>query len=249
MKCISCGAEIASDQLNCPYCNAVNENALKYGKELQQYDKQYEAERDELIQTGTSKVLKRITVGLGLSFLLIVLLFGAYTAFYEYRFGEHSTYQVTGARYAKNLELMDTYMENKQYMRAYALAVATDPTNEAFTYYPKYKKELDAIYNYIFLFQAVERSMEEMDNGDNYKGLQSLDLISFSIFYECEDSAVKAELEAETDQYLKNYYQLTEEEIAALKTEVAESYDDFTIDGSSDIEGITKERMVAYFGK
>lgn len=51
----------------------------------------------------------------------------------------------------------------------------------------------------------------------------------------------------EVDGYLKNYYRLTDEEIERLKA--LGTGEQFTLDGSADIEGITKERMEEYFGK
>ena len=73
MKCTNCGADFASDQLRCPYCGTVNEHALKLAKELQAYDAAYEKKRDELLESGTSQVLRHLTFGLGIVFLAIAI--------------------------------------------------------------------------------------------------------------------------------------------------------------------------------
>lgn len=247
MKCTNCGSDFASDQLKCPYCGTVNEHALKLAKELQGYDAEYEKKRDDLLKNGTTQVLKRITAGLGITFLIITLLFGGYVLFFQYRFSEHSTYEVTGSRLTKNKELIARYLEEEKYVRAYITAAKTDPTGEHFEYYPEYADDLTTIYNYSIVLVDVMQSMDKMDDGDNYPGLRSTDLISVDIFYHSADSAVKKELEREIDSYLKNYYRLTKDEIEALKA--LEPGEQFTLDGNADIEAVTKQRMVEYFGK
>lgn len=246
MKCTNCGADFASDQLRCPYCGTVNEHALKLAKELQTYDAAYEKKRDELLENGTNQVLRHLTFGLGIVFLAIVLVSFGCVAFFQYRFSDKSSYQVTGARLAQNKETIGRYLDEGQYIRAYLLASSTDPTGERFQNYPEYAVELYDIYNYSLVLMGVLQSMDSMDEGNNYASLQDTDVISFQIFYGSEsNSAVKEELTREVDGFLKNYYRLTEEEIEALKT--LEAGKQFTLEGSADIEGITKKRMEAYF--
>ena len=246
MKCTNCGADFASDQLRCPYCGTVNEHALKLAKELQVYDAAYEKKRDELLESGTSQVLRHLTFGMGIVFLMIALISFGCIAFFQYRFSGKSSYEVTGARLADNKEMIARYLDEGQYIRAYLLASTTDPTGERFQNYPEYAAELYDIYNYSLVLVEVLQSMDSMDEGDNYASLQSTSVISFQIFYSSEgDSAVKEELTREVDGFLKNYYRLTEEEIETLKT--LESGKQFTLEGSADIEGVTKRRMEAYF--
>lgn len=248
MKCTNCGSDFASDQLRCPYCGTVNETALKLAKELQTYDAAYEQKREELLKTGTNQVLRHLTVRLGIVFLAIVFFSFGFIAFYQYRFGVRSPYQVTGARLKKNTELVSRYMDEKQYIRAYLLASRTDPTGELFENYPEYAQDLTDIYTYCLVLVSVLQSMDSMDEGNNYASLGDIELTTIQIFYGNEGGGeVKQDLIREIDGYLKNYYRLTDEEIERLKAlEIGEQ---FTLDGSADVEGITKERMEAYFGK
>ncbi len=248
MKCTNCGSDFASDQLKCPYCGTVNEHALKLAKELQTYDAAYEQKRDELLETGTGQVLEHLTVRLGIVFLAIVLFSFGFISFYKYRFGVRSSYQVTGARLEKNREQLARYMDEKQYIRAYLLASRTDPTGELFKNYPKYAEDLTDIYTYSLVLVGVLQSMEAMDEGNNYASLRDTDLTTLQIFYHSDDkSEVRQDLIREVDGYLKNYYRLTDEEIETLKG--LEYGDQFILDGSIDVERVTKERMEAYFGK
>lgn len=248
MKCTNCGAEFASDQLRCPYCGTVNESALKLAKELQSYDAAYERKRDELLETGTNQVLKHLTIKLGIVFLAIILFSFGFIAFYQYRFGLRSGYQVKGPRLEKNKKQIERYLDEKQYIRAYLLASRTDPTGELFQNYPEYQKELTDIYSYSLFLTSVLHSMESMDEGDNYRSLQDTDVDLVRIFYHYGDEgAVKQDLIREVDGYLKNYYRLTEEEIETLKG--LEYGEQFVLDGSINVEAVTKERMEEYFGK
>lgn len=101
MKCTNCGADYAGDQLKCPYCGTVNEQALKLAKEVQTYDAAYEKKRGELLESGESQVLKHLVARLGIIFLVIVILSFACFFVLDYRFSRHSKYQVTGARLEK----------------------------------------------------------------------------------------------------------------------------------------------------
>ncbi len=248
MKCTNCGADFASDQLRCPYCGTVNEHALKLAKELQTYDAAYEKKRDELLENGTNRVLRHLTFGLGMVFLAIAIIFLGFVAFYQYRFSGESSYQVSGTRLVRNKEMIANYMDEGQYIRAYLLASTTDPTGERFQNYPEYAAELFDIYNYSIILTGVLQSMDSMDEGNNYAALQDTDVISLQIFYGSdENSAVKDELVQEIDGYLRDYYRLTEEEIETLKA--LEPGKQFTLEGSADIESVTKRRMEAYFEK
>lgn len=242
MKCTSCGSDFASDQIRCPYCGTVNEHALHLAKELQSYDAAYEKKRNELLETGTNQVLKHLTIGLGITFLVIVLAFFGYIIFLHYR----PYYEVTGKRLEKNKETIARYLDEKQYIRAYLLASTTDPTGELFTYYPEYKEDLLNIYNYSLIQIGVLQSMDSMDEGDNYASLQDSQLTSITIFYQnAGDSEVSRDLEHEVDGYLKNYYRLTDNEIESVKE--LQWGDQLILDGSADVEAVTKERMEAYF--
>lgn len=242
MKCTGCGSDFASDQIKCPYCGTINEQALHLAKELQTYDVAYEKKRDELLETGTNQVLKHLTIGLGIAFLVIVLISFGVIAFLRYR----TFYEVTGARLEKNKAMIARYLEEEQYIRAYLLASSTDPTGELFEYYPEYKEELSNIYNYSIILVGVMQSMDSMEEGDNYASLRDTDLTSISIFYRnVGDSEAAGNLEREVDGYLKNYYRLTDEEIQRLKT--LEWGEQLILDGSADVEAVTKERMEAYF--
>lgn len=242
MKCTSCGSDFASDQIKCPYCGTVNEYALHLAKELQSYDAAYEKKRDELLETGSNQVLKHLTMGLGITFLVIVFVFFGYIVFLHYR----PYYEVTGRRLEKNKASIARYLEEGQYIRAYLLAVATDPTGELFTYYPEYKEDLLNIYNYSIIQIGVLQSMDSMDEGDNYVSLRDSDLTCFTIFYQnMGDGEAARKLEPEVDGYLKNYYRLTDDEIQRVKT--LEWGEQLILDGSADVEAVTKERMEAYF--
>ncbi|MCM1268670.1 MAG: hypothetical protein NC302_12275 [Bacteroidales bacterium] len=248
MKCTSCGGDFASDQLRCPYCGAVNEHALELAKELQTYDNAYEKKREELIETGTGQVLRHLTLRMGIVFLALILLAFGCTAFFEYRFSEHSNYEVTGTRLVRNKERIARYLEEKQYIRAYLLASSTDPTGEYFQNYPEYAADLKDIYTYSLILTGVLQSVDSMDAGDDYAPLRDTDVSLMQIFYGSEnDSPVRTELTQEIDDYLRNYYQLSDDEIENLKASA--SGKQFTLEGSADIEGITKKRMEAYFEK
>ena len=102
------------------------------------------------------------------------------------------------------------------------------------------------IYNFSLIQIGVLQSMESMDEGDNYASLGETELTSISIFYQnAGDSEVAQDLKQEVDGYLKNYYRLTDDEIESVKK--LQWGDQLILDGSADVEAVTKKRMEAYF--
>lgn len=220
-----------------------NPTGLEHAQKIYDIDKDFLETHEEIIETGVSTAIKSLTKMLIGIFAALVVLFGILLAFFNYRYGEGSKYYVTGDRLTQNKQLIKQYLDEGDYFRAYTLASFTDPTQEYFTYYPEYKDELYAIFTYRNIFSGVNLSLEDMDDGEAPRPLDPSDLITLHIFYELPDNEVKAKLELELDNYLRNLYCLTDEEIDLLKS--LEDTNDFTLDGSYDIRQITKERMRA----
>mgnify|MGYP006990128625 CR=1 FL=1 len=64
-------------------------------------------------------MLRHLTFGLGIVFLAIAIVSLGFVAFYQYRFSEKSSYQVSGPRLAQNKEMVAEYLDEGQYIRAY----------------------------------------------------------------------------------------------------------------------------------
>ena len=245
MKCTSCGAEFPSDQLRCPYCNTVNEQAMKLAKDLQQYDKEYEEHRDEMLRDGETIALRKITLGIGLGFLLIVAVFGAYVGVLKYRISPAR--KTSSIHLEENKKQVDEYLKNGDYMRGEIMAYETDPTNIYFRSYPEHKDELEAILQYSFMYSEVARAVSYMDRDNRYYGFSQYDARICKDLYDCKDSEIKDELVEEVENYLRNLYQLTDEEIEQLK--LVEDASQFTLDGRKDYEEVSRERMEERFEK
>lgn len=83
MKCVSCGGEIASDQERCPFCNTVNEAAIKKKRQIGWRIQKNEDLKEGILETSReyrwNKILNR-TIGGMVVFLclMIAISFGTY---------------------------------------------------------------------------------------------------------------------------------------------------------------------------
>lgn len=247
MTCEKCGANMSADMLFCPYCGTQNQSGVEHAQKIYDVDKDFMETHEEIIESGVDSAIKQLTIRLVAIFAIFLVVGFALYAGFNYRFGQGSKYWVTGSRLSENQKLVGQYLENGDYFRAYTLAAYTDPTQERFEYYPKYKDDLYAIFSFYLLFHSVDLQTENLDDHETPRALTSSDVLSYRLFYDLPDIAVKAELEKEADAYLQNFYQLTPEEVSELKT--IEDYNDFRLDGSDDYETITRERMKQAFNE
>jgi len=253
MKCTKCGASYGSELVKCPYCGAINESAVKFSEKLQEQAEDYSRTEQTLTENGSSKALKIITIIMICMYVLIFAVTCLVVKSINNVVTGKSSIVENSSRQKSNEELLVEYMDKGEYARALSLANGTDLSLYAdeltgFEYYSEYRDSLEAtIFPYVNMFGSVKFTLEDLDRGNDYNSLTEYDITTLQIFYSAPDSELKQKLQTELEGYLKNLYRLTDEEIAELRVS---SYDNpFTLEGTTDFEKITKERMVEYFGK
>lgn len=252
MQCVKCGANYGSELEKCPYCGEVNKSVEKFAKALNAYEKDYQRTEDALTEKGSSKALKYITISMIAVYIVIYIITSlVVSGINKVVTGESGLVKNSSAQ-KKNEELLVEYMSKGQYARALSLVDNTDLSMYAdkltgFEYYKEYADSLDCIFPYVNIYNEVLFVLDGLENGDDFRSLTDFQVISYNIFYGTKDTELKKELQTEIEGYLKNLYRLTDEEIERLRN--CEYSQDFRIEDSSNIEGITKERMVDYFGK
>lgn len=255
MKCVKCGADYGSELTNCPYCGELNLSAVKYANVLQGYNEDFERTRDALTEKGASKPLKYVTFAMiGLYVIVLAITIIIVTNVNNVVTGKSSIVKNSSAQQA-NEALFEDYMSKGEYHRALDLVNQTDLSMyqdelTGFEYYSEYKDSLECVFPYVNIYNEVLFVTDALDKGEDYRSFTGSQATSYHIFYGTPDSDLKAELQVEIEDYLRNLYMLTDEEIADLRTRT--DYLDFTefrIEGSMDYETITKERMVEHFGK
>jgi|GEM_PF-2318158 len=253
MKCAKCGASYGSEQVKCPYCGAVNEAAVKLSNKLGEYQEDYTKTEEALTEKGASKVLKIITIVMVAVYIVTLLVTGVIVNSVNNVVTGKSVLVKNSSTQKNNEKLLEEYLSKKEYTRALRLVDDTDLSMYAdeltgFEYYAEYKESVqETIFPYVNMFCTVKATLDDLDEGDDYRSLTEYDITTLQIFYSAPESELKTELQTEIEGYLKNLYQLTEEEIIELRDS---GYDNpFKMEGTTDFERITKERMVNYFGK
>lgn len=253
MKCVKCGANYGSELTKCPYCGEINVSAIQYSNVLQGYEEDYKKTEETLTEKGASKALKAITFIM----IFVYIIVFAITCLIVHSInnvvtGKSSLVKNSSAQQA-NESLLVEYLDKGEYARALCLVDDTDLSMYAdeltgFEYYAEYRDSVqETIFPYVNIFNAVKYTLDDLDAGNDYRSLTEYDITSIQIFYSAPDSELKQELQTEIEGYLKNLYRLTEDEIAELRES---NYDNpFYLEGTTDFEEITKERMVEYFGK
>lgn len=234
MICKNCGGSCSPSDTKCPYCGSINEIAV---------EKQNSPKSPESL-TLHKGLIKGIYTTLTLTMIVTALLAYYYNNFDQLK----RSNQVKGINRIKNLELIHTYLDNKQYLRALSVGYNTDPSYSNFESYPEVQEELLMIYAYSSFLYDIQSYITTTSNLDyidcsKYQFQYAKDF--YNTFPTTERSInIKEELGMSLDLYLEYYYQLTDEEILDLKE--ALTIDDFQIEGTSYFEGILKERIIAY---
>lgn len=254
--CKACGAHYDSSTLSCPYCGQVNEKALAKAVKLETYDKSFQSERNKLLEEGQILVLRNITIGICLIFSIIAVLFCGLTYYYEYHDTLKRKVEMSFGNYERNLTLIQSYIDNGDYLRALTLAKATDMNDDVLGY-ADVSEELNMI-SYYYLFTGYIQSyivgQQHIGVHSFHEDLEDIYLGHFLLdspykVYTTPASSeralnVKKELTSCIDLYLKSFYRLTDEEVTLLKS--AASIDDFKLEGKKDYSTIIAERMKAY---
>lgn len=252
MKCVKCGANYGSELVKCPYCGEINASAVQYSNVLQGYNEEYKRVEEALTEKGSSKALKVITICMICIYIFVLAItFFVVKSVNNVVTGESSIVKNSSAQKA-NEALLEEYMSKGEYHRALILVDQTDLSMYAdeltgFEYYREYWDSLDAIFPYVNIYNEIRFCLSDMEEGNDFRSFTDNQAISFEIFYNTPDTELKAKLQDELEQYLKNFYRFTDEEVEALRN--CKSYLDFRMEGSKDYEAITKERMVEYFEK
>ncbi|MBQ0027241.1 MAG: hypothetical protein KBS96_01440 [Lachnospiraceae bacterium] len=253
MKCIKCGADYGSELTKCPYCGEVNVSALQYSNVLQGYNDEYKKVEETLTDKGSSKALKYITIAMIFVYILVFSITCLVVSnINKVVTGKSSAVKNSSAQ-KNNEKLLEEYMEKGEYARLLRLVDDTDLSMNAdeltgFEYYAEYRDSVqETIFPYVNFFSSVMYTLDDLDAGNDYRSLTEYDITTIQIFYMAPDSELKQELQTEIEGYLKNLYRLTDEEIAELRE--SDYYNPFELEGTTNFEEITKERMVEYFGK
>ena len=249
MICRKCKATYDDDKALCPFCGHINEEKCATDTHFEKIHSP-----DALI-SNPKTLFKSVATRLGIiavtSFIGIVcieLIFKGVTSYYEHQRETQLQQELSGEKYDANLKLINTYLDNKQYIRALTVADTLVPHDYDFATFPSVKEELFLIDRYRrFTSTLNDYILNDVAITDLYISEYTFDyyweLVNTTVLSE-RALKIQQELIRNADLYLKYYYRFTDQEIENLRT--AEDAYDFTLEGTTEFAEIIEERMLAY---
>lgn len=249
MICRKCKATYDDDKALCPFCGHVNE-------EKRATDTNFEKMYSPKDLISNPKILfKKVAIRLGIiatasliGIICIKFIFKGVVSYYEHQRDTQLQQELSGEKYDANLKLINTYLDNKQYIRALTVADTLAPDDYDFDTFPAVKEELFFIDRYRRFTSTLN------DYILNDVAISDLYVSEYTFDYYCElvntpalnERALKIqqELIRNADLYLKYYYRFTDKEIEKLRA--SEDAYDFTLEGTTEFADIIEERMLAY---
>lgn len=249
MICRKCKATYDDDKALCPFCGHVNEEKQA---QTTNFEKVYASE--PLISHPKS-LFKQITIRLGIivgasliGMICIQLILSGIESYYERQRKAQLQQELVGEKYDANLQLLNTYLDNKEYIRALTLVDTLSPYDYDFDAFPSVKEELHLIDDYRrFTSTLSDYILDDTTVADLY-------IAEYNFDYYCElvhttvlsERALKIQQEfiRNCELYLKYYYHFTDDEIARLRE--CENAFNFTLEGTTEFAAIIEERMLAY---
>lgn len=235
MKCENCGGEIGSNQKYCTYCGAENKNVYLHQQRVEEKIERNEKIKSNVLENNSSKIVNKVMtfVLIGSIILLIVSFFVAVYKVSEedvhkeidydkvdkfYEDGEYEKmvsyifssdyYDEPANKYMQLAEFYEDYFTFIQYRNRYIISVQTGEGNEEYT--------VESLAGYIVsMFNPYSGWKYDEGLGKNQE-----------VFDECTEDVA---------DFLKAYFDFTDEDIEGLVEGVGGSY--------YDIESELEERM------
>ena len=83
MKCIHCGANYKTKELECPYCHTPNLQGREWLNERNKVEKKYKKTKEEVIKKGTPYIISRIVMYIAITMVVFsAITFIAVVAFF-----------------------------------------------------------------------------------------------------------------------------------------------------------------------
>ncbi|MBE5926321.1 MAG: hypothetical protein E7270_05095 [Lachnospiraceae bacterium] len=159
MKCIHCGANYKTMELECPYCHAPNPKGREWLKERNKAENKYKRERINVINKGTPYIVSRIIMYIAITMVTFsVISFLAVVAF----FIREEFKSVGYVSRSEALEQMEKYYNNGEYLELYFYMSEKDLFDEEYYVY----SQAALLTNKYHLYQSKKMSMlKEIEDG------------------------------------------------------------------------------------
>lgn len=238
MECKNCGAKISIEDEYCPFCGAINEDAVKHVQDMKKYQKDYQSTKHTVL--NEARRFNRFTVQLTFIALLACFnLFFYFSGKNAWEIGDRILAYQISANPAKHETKLKEFREQKLY-EAYYRYYSSHPmykvkslrSNEpaayaAHYYYKSYMNIMylaeDELPSSLYqtreeLISSLSGSLENLyrcQNRDNYKFVENA--------YTEENIAFINGLAQQAEDLMRVYLEFTEEDISKIHGETQQS--------------------------
>ncbi len=152
MKCDYCGYNLNLEDLFCPHCGKKNEHIARHVADMEHYEKEFEATRDEVI--SNSKKFNTITARIVVACILIVLIVAGFIAINNsYEIRSRMIERRLQKNKAKYCEVIEKYEADRDYISLYYYMI-----NNKLTYadaFSEYGRVASCVMKYTFIYEEV----------------------------------------------------------------------------------------------
>ncbi|MBR0140465.1 MAG: zinc ribbon domain-containing protein [Firmicutes bacterium] len=219
VNCKNCGAPLSLNEAFCPHCGTPNPEAQEHLKKLQFLDERFESASREV-----AAEVKKSKKGYGILVILVMLLLANLTVFVMHQAGYEIAERIIASKMTESEikaqldEFLDEgeYIEMELFMNKFSLSYRDYGDYNSISYLAYYQNRMiDAMTEYLYGTDPYDdplvRTCEAVaDYEREYASIRKRD-VSEKVLYHTE------ELNAEVNGFLKNYLNLTDEDIAGLK--------------------------------
>ena len=233
MKCENCGGNLSLEDLNCPYCGSINKHAQQHVHDMKRYHGEFQDTKKDVY--ATTKKYTGITVRLLIiAVLLILSVVMAIIGSQSYSIRRHLLEKRAERNYAEYSVIMDTYLENEEYIAFHTFVEA----NSIYGYDTPYEKYIPVIrvsaqYMYVYDYimglhtklyrdtdkESIERQIMYLSEqlNDFY---DAMDMENYN-YINGADAPLNQEAIAQMEQNIKallqTYCGLTNEDVTGLQ--------------------------------
>ncbi len=233
MKCENCGGNLSLEDLNCPYCGTINKHAQQHIRDMKRYHGEFQDTKKDVY--ATAKKYTGITVrALIIAALLVLSIVLAIIGSESYSIRRHILEKRAEHNYEQYSVIMDTYLENEEYIAFHAFVEA----NAIYGYdtpYEKYVPVMRVSNQYMYLYdyimgmhtkiyqnkdkESIERQVGYLSEqlNDFYQALNMENYEYIKDGASLQNKAAIAQMEQNVNVLLQTYCGLTNEDVAGLK--------------------------------
>lgn len=237
MKCNYCGYNLGIEDLFCPHCGKQNEHTAKHMADMEHYEKEFAATKEEVIKNSRS--FNNITARIVVICVLVVIMIGGFVAI-------SNSYEIRAFFWERNVEKnMDTYCakideyeRERDYMSLYYYM-----SNNRLSYskpFDEYSKVCSCAMKYAFIYEDIMDIVNRSNNMTDLAKEQTCETIAANISRLPQDAQRQS---YDKDEYYKTEHQEFMDDCLEDTRDLVQVYFGLSDDDADKLYEMNKSRL------